>query len=321
LNIDFTLLAAHRDGNQPGNARVAAIRQAAQSLITIVILREQLAVARVIPLATGMWSAVFLLDPLNIVLKFPNDIYETDFFQLADTHYIPTPRYIHDGYITAHELENVYYVLMEYVPETENPETLFYAEQLTREQLLQLAHDVSQALCQMHRVKMGYLGNKHQTFQNWGDLLQSRFQIDAERLVPSKLFDQELLTRLHEILHKSSYRAYTDGRMMHGDLHLGNTLVDTQTRQLRAIIDPWNYIAGMPMYDLAYASLPWEYGMAYHQRVLAHYRANTDTFNHQLYNISLLIIAYWENQQTTDTSEIQKIRSMLFDYVLPQINI
>jgi|SRR5581483_2926937 len=319
MNIDFSLLNTHMDLSDPGSSRVATIRQDAKQLILSVIRRENLQVSKVIPLEAGMWSAVFWLSPLNIVLKFPNDVYEIDFLQCANTHGIPVPRLISDGYVEEHNPDPIYYVLMDYVPQTCNSEKIFYEGRLSHKQLLTLADDIGHVLYKLHQVKLGFIGNRDVRFSQWGELLRSRFKINPDNLVPTALFERELLTTFKRILQQSSYMRYTDGRLMHGDLHLGNTLVDMESFRLQAIIDPWDYMAGMPMYDLAYASLPWEYGMDYHTRVLTRYRALTDTFYSEYYFISLLIVAYWENRQLEMRNEIKRIREIIFDYVIPHI--
>jgi len=319
--VDFSLLDTHKDLLAPGSPRVASIRQQATSLIASVISRENLPVAKVIPLEAGMWSSVFLLAPLDVVLKFPNDVYESDFLRLAGAHGVNVPAVISAGEVEEPSLGPVYYVLLDYLPNTRNPEALFYTGQLSRSHILTLADDVGDALRALHAVRLGFIGNRDVKFNNWGELLRSRFKVDPDALSSTSVFDANLLTRFEIMLREPSYAGHSDGHLVHGDLNLGNTLVDAASFRLRAIIDPWDYLAGMAMYDLAYASLPWEYGMDYHARVLARYRTGANAFDGRAYFISLLVVAYWENRGVTAADEVRKLRDILVDYVIPHIDI
>jgi hypothetical protein len=128
------------------------------------------------------------------------------------------------------------------------------------------------------------------------------------------LFDHSLLPIFERILHQTNYFAFQDGTLTHSDLTLSNVLVDTTTHRLRAILDPAGY-AGMPMFDLAYAAMPWDHGFAFYQAMLDSYRQYSAQFDPPLFYTSILVVAYRHERFHT-----LAVRESIFRDVLPHLS-
>ena len=90
---------------------------------------------------------------------------------------------------------------------------------------------------------------------------------------------------------RTGYLSFKDGTLTHSDLNLSNVLVDTDSHRLRAIIDPAGY-AGMPMFDLGYAAMPWDHGFEFFQAMLDSDQQNSTKFDAALFYTSILVVAY-----------------------------
>jgi len=97
------------------------------------------------------------------------------------------------------------------------------------------------------------------------------------------------------------------------DLNLSNVLVDMDTHRLRAILDPAGY-AGMPMFDLGYASMPWDHGFEFYEAIIETYRQNSDKFDSDLFYTSILVVAYRHSRFHTPA-----VRESIFRDILPKI--
>lgn len=318
--MDLSLLDTHRDALEPGNEDVELWRKFSKDLIIEVVNKEQLAVEKVVPLRAGMWSAVFVLQPLNIVLKFTDNLYEIHFIQMANQHKIAVPEFIASGKVSCSALHGVSYVLLEYLPHTLNPEELIERGVLPIPNLLLIAEDLGNVMAEMHKVKVDFIGNVDRQFKTWDQLVRRQFNICFESPETTSVFSDDLLVEFKRILN-TGYLECDDGRLIHGDLHLGNILIDDQFYRLKAILDPWQNPGGNAMYDLAYSSLPWEHGMQFHETVLRSYKAGCNLYDNDMYYVSLMIVAYWEARDSTERVEIEKIRRILREYVIPQISL
>jgi fructosamine-3-kinase len=89
----------------------------------------------------------------------------------------------------------------------------------------------------------------------------------------------------------SDYLDFSDGHLIHTDLNLNNVLVNSQTHELVGIIDPAGY-TGMPMFDLAYAAMPFEYGFDYLDALVNSYRQHGGNFEPNFFYISVMVVAY-----------------------------
>ena len=92
-------------------------------------------------------------------------------------------------------------------------------------------------------------------------------------------------------------------------------MVDADTHQLRAIVDPAGY-AGMPMFDLAYASMPWDYGLEFYQAMLDSYQQASHKFDANLFYVSILVVAYRHERFHTPI-----VRESIISDILPKLGV
>lgn len=89
--------------------------------------------------------------------------------------------------------------------------------------------------------------------------------------------------------------------------------MDAGTHGLTAIIDPGGY-AGMPMFDLAYAAMPWDHGFEFYNAMLDSYQANSGKFDPALFYTSILVVAYRHARFHTPA-----VRESIFQTILPNL--
>jgi Ser/Thr protein kinase RdoA (MazF antagonist) len=184
---------------------------------------------------------------------------------------------------------------------------------MTPDALQQLGHDLGHALAKLHEVHLGYITRFGTKVDHWQQALTDGFSPDWDNIAPNALFDEKLVPILQRILDKTGYFAFTDGTLTHSDLNLSNVLVDADRHELRAIIDPAGY-AGMPMFDLAYAAMPWDHGFAFYHAMLDSYRLNSDKFDAASFYTSILVVAYRHNRFHTPA-----VRESLYRDILPHL--
>jgi aminoglycoside phosphotransferase (APT) family kinase protein len=316
--IDFSALNGHQDMLTPGSPDVARLRTDAVQLLTQIDEREGLKTQKVIPIPAGMWNALFRLEPAGVVVKLSsgdND-FEVNFLRQASALALPVPQVFGAGRLDHPSLPNATYFLMSYIANCANAWPLTHSENsMERDALRQLGHDLGASLAKLHQVHLGYITRFGTKVERWQETLTDGFSPDWDNIAPNDLFDAELLPIFERILQQTNYFSFRDGTLIHCDLNLSNVLVDADTHQLRAIIDPGGY-AGMPMFDLAYAAMPWDYGFAFYNAMLDSYRQYSDKFDPMLFYPSMLVVAYRHNRFHTPA-----VRESIFREILPKLGI
>jgi aminoglycoside phosphotransferase (APT) family kinase protein len=317
--MDFSALEGHQDQDMlsPGNAEVAQLRADAIPLLRQIDEREGLRTQKVVPLPAGMWNALYRLEPAGVVVKlsFGDNSFEVNFLRRATALGIPAPQVSASGVLEHPTLTNATYFLMSYIPNALNAWHLYHSEKgIKTDALRQLGHDLGQALAKLHHVHLGYITRLGTKVGRWKDTLTDGFSPDWDNPAPNALFDKTLLPIFKHILHETNYFSFQDGRLIHCDLNLSNVLVDTETHALRAIIDPAGY-AGMPMFDLAYTAMPWDYGIDFYNSILSSYQGATDRFDPMLFYTSILVVAYRHDRFHTAA-----VREAIYRDILPNLN-
>jgi len=314
--MDFSALDGHQDMLSPGTPDVARLRADAIPLLTQIDERENLHTQTVIPLAAGMWNALYRLEPAGVVVKLSagdND-FEVNFLRQAAALHLPVPQVFGAGRLEHPSIPNATYFLMSYMSNCANAWPLAHSETgMQPDALRQLGHDLGHALAALHQVHLGYITRFGTRVDSWKTTLTDGFSPDWDHIAPNALFDGDLLPIFERILHETNYFAFTDGTLIHCDLNLSNVLVDAESHQLRAIIDPGGY-AGMPMFDLAYAAMPWDHGFEFYDAVLDSYRQNSGKFDSLLFYTSILVVAYRHSR-----FHIPSVRESIYQKILPNL--
>lgn len=285
--IDFSLLDQEA-GPAPFNNEVAYLRQNARQFIERVDRQENLQTQQVVPLFFGTWNATYVLQPQNLVLKLSpwDSQFEADFLQIASRKGLKVPAFLGCGTVGDGVLPTASYTLMEYIPNTAVAGQLLADGLLPEPQLLAIGKEMGCLLAQLHTERVGHIYSFGKVNDNWGDCL------GLWQLKPVGIFDTALLSRLEQILQQTKYREYQEGVQIHSDANLHNVLVDKETHQFKVLIDPGPQSFGMAMYDLAYATWPWWYGLNYMEAVVEAYRQESRQYDELLFYTSLLCVAY-----------------------------
>lgn len=316
--MDFSALEGHQDMLPPGTPDIARLRADAVQLLTQLDEREQLKTEKVIPLPAGMWNALYLLQPAGVVAKLSandND-FEVNFLRKAFELKLPVPQVFGAGSLEHPALANATYFLMSYIPNCANAWHLAHSTTGMRpEALEQLGRDLGQALATLHGVHLGYITHFGRKVENWKQTMTDGFSPDWDNISPNALFDEALLPLFRRALDESRYFDFQDGTLIHCDLNLSNVLVDVESHHLRAIIDPGGF-AGMPMFDLAYAAMPWDHGYEFYNAMLDSYQKHSDRFDPILFYTSMLVVAYRHDRFHTAT-----VREAILRDIFPRIGI
>lgn len=314
--MDFSALDGHQDMLTPGTPDIALLRADAVPLLTQIDAREHLQTQKVIPLPAGMWNALYRLEPSGVVVKTSamNNEFEVNFLRQAGSLDLPAPCVLGAGKLEHPMLSDATYFLMTYIPNSTNAWS--YAETtMTPNEVGALAGDLGRVLAKLHTVHLGYVTRWTTPVSRWQDTLSDFFTPDWDNLKTNALFDDELLPIFQRILDRTGYLNFSDGTLIHCDLNLSNVLVDVDTHRLSAIIDPGGY-AGMPMFDLAYAAMPWDYGFDFHHAMLDGYRQASGNFDPVRFHISTMVVAYRHNRFHTPA-----VRDYIFRELLPQLDV
>lgn len=315
--MDFSALEGHQDMLSPGTPDIALLRADAVPLLTQLDTRERLHTQNVIPLPAGMWNALYRLEPAGVVAKLSagdND-FEVNFLRQVSALGLPVPHVYGAGTLEHPTLAKVTYFLMTYIPNSVNAWGFAHAENgMNLAALEQLGRDLGHALATLHDVHLGYVTRFGTRVERWQETLTDGFSPDWDDPVPNALFDEELLPTFKRILEKTDYFGFQDGHLIHGDLVLSNVLVDVESHRLKAIIDPASY-AGMPMFDLAYAAMPWDHGFAFYNAMLDSYRQHSDQFDPVMFYTSILVVAYRHDRFHTPA-----VREAIYRDILPHLD-
>jgi aminoglycoside phosphotransferase (APT) family kinase protein len=316
MSIDFSDLDIPRDTQPAGTAAIEAMRAGAPEALTLIDASAQLGTTRVESLNIGMWNGVYRLLPANVVAKLsagPND-FEVDFLRAAHQLDVPVPLVLARGEVALPTVAHVTYFLMPYLDHTVNPALLLAEGRLPEAARLALARDLGTALARLHRKPLGYVTFLGTRVADWqAALTHPIFSPDWNHPRPNALFDADLLAIFQDYLTRCGYWQFQQGTLVHGDLNLNNTLVNATTHRLRAVIDPAGF-AGMPMFDLAYACMPLEYGFDYLDSMLDAYQAAGGTFEPRFFWLSLLVVLYQHRRFHTPA-----VRAAVETRILPQI--
>lgn len=316
--MDFSALNGHKDLLEPGTLAVARLRQDARELLTQLDQKENLRTETVLPLRAGMWNALYRLEPAGVVAKlsaFPND-FETRFLREAAKLGVKVPQVSSEGTLSHPDLPGASYFLMDYLADTANPDLLRRQSDLSHESLLKLAHDIGAEMAKLHTVRFGYLLRFSERVATWKEVMTHElFSPDWDTIPPKGIFEGELLEDFRRIVRTSGYLDFSDGYLVHFDLNLNNVLVNNQTHELVAIIDPAGY-TGMPMFDLAYAAMPWEYGFEYLNALVDSYRQHGGEFEPTFFYISLLVVAYQHGRFHNST-----VANSIRQAILPKLRV
>jgi aminoglycoside phosphotransferase (APT) family kinase protein len=314
--MDFSALEGHQDMLSPGSPDVALLRADAPQLLAQIDEREQLRTQKVLPLRAGMWNALYRLEPAGVVVKLSsgdND-FEVNFLRQAAALNLPVPQVLGASKLEHAALPNATYFLMTYIDNCANAWHLLHPDNgMKSEALWQLSHELGHALAKLHEVHLGYITRFGARVDTWKQTLTDGFSSDWDHIAPNALFDGELLPIFEGVLRKTNYFSFQDGTLIHCDLNLSNALVDADTHHLRAIIDPGGY-AGMPMFDLAYAAMPWDHGFEFFNAMLDSYRQNSRKFDPALFYTSILVVAYRHDRFHT-----QLVRESIVQEILPKL--
>lgn len=314
--MDFSALKGHQDMLSPGTPDIAQLRADAVPLLTQLDAREGLQTHKVVPLPAGMWNALYRLEPAGVVAKLSagDNSFEVNFLKQAAALNLPVPQVLGSGRLDHPTIPHVSYFLMTHIPNSSNAWGLAHAHHgMSLESLQQLGHDLGLALAALHQVHLGYITRFEARVNTWKETLTDGFSPDWDNIAPNALFDDELLPIFKRVLHKTKYFSFQDGALIHGDLVLSNVLVDAETHRLTAIIDPGGY-AGMPMFDLAYAAIPWDHGFEFSHAMLASYRQHSHLFDPALFYTSILVVAYRHERFHTPM-----VRASIFQDILPHL--
>jgi aminoglycoside phosphotransferase (APT) family kinase protein len=316
--IDFSALDGHQDMLPPGTADVARLRADAVQLLTHIDECEHLRTQKVFPLRSGMWNALYRLEPAGVVVKLSSgdNGFEVDFLRQAAALNVPVPQVLGAGILEHPPLPDATYFLMTYIANSANAWHLVHSENgMKSDSLQQLGHDLGHALAKLHQVHLGYITHFGTKVDTWKHALTDGFGPDWDHIAPNALFDEELLPIFKRILHTTDYLSFQDGTLIHCDLNLSNVLVDADTHRLRAILDPAGY-AGMPMFDLAYAAMPWDHGFEFFHAMLDSYRQYPGKFDPMLFYASILVVAYRHIRFHTPA-----VRESIYQDILPNLGL
>jgi aminoglycoside phosphotransferase (APT) family kinase protein len=314
--MDFSALQGHQDMLPPGTSAVARLRADAAQLLTQINEREHLQTQKVLPLPAGMWNALYRLEPSGLVVKLSanNNDFEVNFLRQAAALNVPVPEVLGAGALDHPALPDATYFLMSYIPDSANAWALVHAENgMNPDAVKQLGRDLGQTLATLHSVHLGYITRFGVRVPTWQHTLTDGFSADWDNIAPNALFDDKLLPIFQRILHETDYLAFTDGTLIHCDLNLSNVLVNRHSHRLSAIIDPGGY-AGMPMFDLAYAAIPWDHGFEFSDAVIDSYREHSDQFDPALFYTSILVVAYRHDRFHTPS-----VSDSIYQKILPQL--
>jgi aminoglycoside phosphotransferase (APT) family kinase protein len=314
--VDFSALAGHRDMLSPGTPELARLRAEPKRFLRQIDAREGLQTQKVIPLAAGMWNALFRLEPAGLVAKLSvgNNDFEVNFLREAGVLGLPVPQLFGAGKLDDESLPNVSYFLMSYIPNSVNAWGFVHSG-MSATETQQLGRDLGRALATLHKVPLGYVTRFGTRVETWQQCITDGFSPAWCHIAPNALFDTELLPILERVLEQTNYLAFRDGSFVHGDLVLSNVLVDAVSRRLSAIIDPAGY-AGMPMFDLAYAAMPWDHGYGFSEAMVESYQQHSDKFDPALFYTSTLVVAYRHERFHTPV-----VRADIFDKILPKLGL
>jgi Ser/Thr protein kinase RdoA (MazF antagonist) len=314
--IDFSALQGHQDMLSPGTPDIARLRADAVPLLTQLDERENLQTQKVIPLPAGMWNALYRLEPAGLVAKLSvgDNNFEINFLKQAAELKLKVPQVFSNDRLEHPTIVNPTYYLMSYVPNSANAWHI-KDNGMKVEALEALGHELGESLAKMHEIALGYITRLGTRVDKWQYAITDGFSPDWNNIAPNALFNGDLLGILRNALHKTYYLNFKDGTFVHGDLNLSNVLVDTQSHRLSAIIDPAGY-AGMPMFDLAYASMPWDYGFEFYQAMLEAYRANSSKFDAPLFYTSILVVAYRHERFHSDA-----VHESIYKEILPHLDV
>lgn len=316
--MDFSALEGHRDMLSPGTPDVARLRSDAVQLLTQVDERENLKTRKVFPLPAGMWNALYRLEPAGVVVKLSsgNNDFEVNFLRQANALNIPVPQVYGAGALDYPSISNPTYFLMSYIPNSLNAWGVVHTQNaMSLAEIQQLGADLGHALAKLHHIHLGYITRFSDKVASWKQTLTDGFSPDWDNTAPNALFDETLLPILKQVLAKTDYFAFQDGTLIHGDLNLSNVLLGANTHRLSAILDPSAY-AGMPMFDLAYAAIPWDHGFEFFQAMLDSYRQHSSKFDAALFYASILVVAYRHERFHTPA-----VRESIFKDILPHLGI
>lgn len=314
--MDFSALIGHKDMLSPGTPEIGRLRAEAERFLRQIDAQEGLQTQKVIPLPAGMWNALFRLEPAGVVVKLSvgNNDFEVNFLREAGALGLPAPKIFGAGKLDDESLPNVTYFLMSYVPNSENAWGFVHTG-MTSEETEQLGRDLGRALARLHSVHRGYVTRLGTRVETWRQCITDGFSPDWDNIAPNALFDAELLSIFERILDETEYMSFRDGSFVHGDLVLSNVLVDAESHRLSAIIDPAGY-AGMPMFDLAYAAMPWDHGDAFSEAIVESYQQHSDKFDPALFHTSTLVVAYRHERFHTPA-----VRKDIFEKILPKLGL
>lgn len=314
--MDFSALDGHQDMLSPGSPDVARLRMDAVQLLTQIDEREGLHTQKVVPLPAGMWNALYRLEPAGVVAKLSsgdND-FEVNFLRQAAALNLAVPQVFGAGRLEHPTLPNATYFLMSYIPNCINAWPLVHGQHgMSLDDVRQLGRELGQALAKLHQVHLGYVTRFGTRVDSWKPALTDGFSPDWDNIAPNALFDNKLLPIFERILDQSKYFDFQDGTLIHCDLNLSNVLVDVNTHRMGAILDPAGY-AGMPMFDLGYAAVPWDHGFDFHHAMLDSYREQSDKFDAVLFYASILVTAYRHDRFHTPA-----VHESIFRDILPKI--
>ncbi len=244
------------------------------------------------PLVHGTWNSVYLLQPKQLVLKLSpwSNSYEVDFLNFSAHKNLAIPEIVAYGSLSDTELSQADYLLMHYIPNTANPNLLLQKKVLPQHALNAIGAKVATILATLHEQKFDYVRSSDTIFNNWAAAIH--LDVLSERMP----FDAGWIDKLEYLLKETQYRAFREGHLIHSDANLNNILIDKDDYEFRALIDPGPTIIGMPMFDLAYATWPWQYGLAYMETIIETYKSMSSYFDETLFYTSLMYIAYQQTE-------------------------
>jgi aminoglycoside phosphotransferase (APT) family kinase protein len=313
MAIDFSRVDQNAPEIPDYNADVAYLRQHAKAFVTRIDAQESLNTSEVLPLPAGTWNTAFVLLPANVVVKISpwSDQFEADFLKLATSVQASVPACIGYGSIADETLPHASYVLMQHIEHSQTAGVLFDQKLLTDAELLSIAQKLGAALAQLHSLPFPHVRSFNDTRLDWGSCL------GLWALAETSMFNAGLFAQFETVLDRTQYRQQRSGVLTHSDANLHNILVDAKTHAFRALIDPGPQIAGLPMYDLAIATQPWKYGVAYRNALIESYQDAGGIFDAVLFNTSLLCAAYQLSKYKGHATDTMKAHLRL--HVLPAL--
>ncbi len=126
------------------------------------------------------------------------------------------------------------------------------------------AYLAGQELRRHHNIAVSGFGsfdsNGKWTKKTWIEILQNYLGIRQRHKCALELFTQKEIDKIHDYAIRDKMMNTRDPKLIHGDVGHNNIIYIPEKDKIY-FLDPGRIIGGDPMFDLAYASMPWAKGL------------------------------------------------------------